>query len=132
MLRQGATTRLSAKEVHAALASQPRWSSLPASAVKRACSNANHHEQRALRLWREQRHEERRDQLLGNRTTTVAVSARGRQLASATEADWRNRMVFYPGDERDFYRGQSGIACEASSALYDPACRTPRKRVIPA
>ena len=53
--------------------------------------------------------------------------AHGRQLASAIETDWRNRMVFYPGDEKNFYLGQGGVACESGSALYDPACRTPRK-----
>ena len=28
---------------------------------------------------------------------------RHRRLASAVESDWRNRMVFYDGDERAFY-----------------------------
>ena len=28
-----------------------------------------------------------------------------RRLASAVESDWRNRMVFYEGDERAFYQG---------------------------
>ena len=28
-----------------------------------------------------------------------------RRLASAVETDWRNRMVFYQGDERAFYQG---------------------------
>ena len=28
-----------------------------------------------------------------------------RRLASAVESDWRNRMVFYQGDERAFYQG---------------------------
>ena len=66
-------------------------------------------------------------------TVAAAVDGRnGRQLQSATASDWRNRMVFYgapygSGDERDFYLGQTGVACEASSALYDPACRTPRR-----
>ena len=51
----------------------------------------------------------------------------GRRLASATQADWRNRMVFYTGDERDFYSIETGRACDPTSALFDPMCRTPRK-----
>ena len=51
----------------------------------------------------------------------------GRRLQSATEADWRNRMVFFPGDERQFYYGLDGTACEPTSAIYDPACRSIRK-----
>ena len=32
-----------------------------------------------------------------------------RSLASAVEADWRNRMVFFEGDERaSFYQGLDG------------------------
>ena len=50
----------------------------------------------------------------------------GRQLASATEAGWINRMVFYTGDERNFYP-LAGRTCDPSSALYDPTCRTKRK-----
>ena len=37
-------------------------------------------------------------------TSVSQAGQEGRQLASATEADWRNRMVFYDGDERDFYQ----------------------------
>ena len=51
----------------------------------------------------------------------------GRRLQSATEADWRNRMVFYPGDERAFYQGLTGTACDPLSSIYDPACRTARR-----
>ena len=51
-----------------------------------------------------------------------------RRLASAVESDWRNRMVFYPGDERaDFYKGVDGRACEPTEAIMDPACRSRRK-----
>ena len=42
----------------------------------------------------------------------VGVEAEGRQLQSATNADIRNRMVFYTGDERAFYEGLDGTACE--------------------
>ena len=58
---------------------------------------------------------------------TASEEQAARRRLSATDADWRNRMVFYPGDERDFYLGEDGTACEASSALYDPACRTARR-----
>ena len=57
----------------------------------------------------------------------AVVSAAGRQLQSATEADWRNRMVFYTGDERVFYQGLDGRSCEPTSAIFDPSCRTIRK-----
>lgn len=50
----------------------------------------------------------------------------GRQLASATESDWKNRMVFYQGDERTFFPS-AGRICDPSSAIYDPMCRTERK-----
>ena len=37
-------------------------------------------------------------------------------------------MVFFEGDERMFYEGQTGVACpDPTSAIYDPSCRTPRK-----
>jgi hypothetical protein len=35
-----------------------------------------------------------------------------RRLASAVETDWRNRMVFYQGDERAFYQGLDGRVSE--------------------
>ena len=35
-------------------------------------------------------------------------------------------MVFYEGDEKQFYEGD-GVVCEKESALYDPACRTERR-----
>ncbi|KOO24193.1 fibrocystin-l [Chrysochromulina tobinii] len=50
-----------------------------------------------------------------------------RALSSATDSDWRNRMVFFTGDERIFYAGQTGASCEPTSAIYDPACRSIRK-----
>ena len=51
--------------------------------------------------------------------TPTAEGTRGRAMASATEADWKNRMVFYYGDERNFYQG--GRAC----GYYQPWARTP-------
>ena len=48
-------------------------------------------------------------------------------MASATAADWRMRMVFYTGDERNFYQGLDGTTCAPDEAAFDPACRTPRK-----
>ena len=36
-------------------------------------------------------------------------------------------MVFYTGDERDFYQGLDGTTCSPDEAAFDPACRTPRK-----
>ena len=59
--------------------------------------------------------------------TPTLGSKSGRRVASATEADWRNRMVFYEGDERAFYQGLNGKACDPTSAIYDPSCRTIRK-----
>ena len=59
--------------------------------------------------------------------TAVGIDVEGRQLASAADADWRNRMVFYPGDERSFYQGLDGRTCEPTSAIFDPSCRTVRK-----
>lgn len=46
-----------------------------------------------------------------------------RRLQSATEADWRNRMVFFQGDERSFYPPGPRRSCDATSAIFDPACR---------
>ena len=63
----------------------------------------------------------------GDGAIAIAVGEGGRQLQSATEADWRNRMVFYPGDERAFYQGLDGRVCDPASAIYDPSCRTIRK-----
>ena len=55
-------------------------------------------------------------------------NASRRALASAYESDWRQRMVFYEGDERAFYQGLTGVSCpHECSALYDPACRTARR-----
>ena len=50
-----------------------------------------------------------------------------RRTQSATEADWRNRMVFYTGDERNFYPGGTTRSCDPTSAILDPACRTSRR-----
>ena len=47
--------------------------------------------------------------------------------SSATASDWRQRMVFYTGDERNFYQGLDGTTCSPDEAVFDPACRTPRK-----
>lgn len=47
-----------------------------------------------------------------------------RKMQSATEADWRNRMVFFTGDERAFYPDESTKACEPTEAITDPSCRT--------
>ena len=52
---------------------------------------------------------------------------RHRRLASAVESDWRNRMVFYDGDERAFYQGLDGQTCDPLEAVFDPSCRTARK-----
>ena len=47
--------------------------------------------------------------------------------SSATARDWRQRMVFYTGDERNFYQGLDGTTCSPDEAAFDPSCRTPRK-----
>ena len=52
---------------------------------------------------------------------------RHRRLASAVESDWRNRMVFYDGDERAFYQGLDDETCDPLEAIFDPSCRTARK-----
>ena len=52
---------------------------------------------------------------------------RHRRLASAVESDWRNRMVFYDGDERAFYQGLDGLTCDPLESIFDPSCRTARK-----
>ena len=57
----------------------------------------------------------------------IEAGHEGRELQSATESDWRNRMVFYQGDERAFYQGLTGRACDPTSAIFDPACRTSRR-----
>ena len=48
-------------------------------------------------------------------------------LSSAAARDWRERMVFYTGDERNFYQGLDGTTCSPDEAAFDPSCRTPRK-----
>ena len=53
--------------------------------------------------------------------------SRHRRLASTVESDWRQRMVFYTGDEAAFYQGLDGTTCAADQAAFDPSCRTPRK-----
>ena len=40
--------------------------------------------------------------------------------------DWKDRMVFYTGDESKFFDA-TATACPASAALYDPSCRTTRQ-----
>ena len=51
-----------------------------------------------------------------------------RSLASAVESDWRQRMVFFTGDERAFYQGLDGVSCpDECSSRTDPACRTARR-----
>ena len=51
-----------------------------------------------------------------------------RQLLSAKIGDWRDRMVFFPGDEREtFYAGQTGRMCPPDAAIMDPACRVSRR-----
>ena len=83
---------------------------------------------------RERREMDRRRLLVANRSQTVPADgtseyppAASRRLSSAVEADWRNRMVFYTGDERSFYQGNAGPVCDPYSAIYDPSCRTIRK-----
>ena len=51
-----------------------------------------------------------------------------RQLSEVSDEldDWKDRMVFYAGDESKFF-DETATACEETSALYDPACRTTRK-----
>jgi hypothetical protein len=60
------------------------------------------------------------EQVLGHRR-------RASLLSSATARDWRQRMVFYTGDERNFYQGLDGTTCSPDEAAFDPSCRTPRK-----
>ena len=73
--------------------------------------------------------EERNKELgiAGSIADEVVAPDGGRQLQSATDADIRNRMVFFKGDERAYYYGMDGKACEPTSAIYDPACRSIRK-----
>ena len=73
--------------------------------------------------------EERNKELgiAGSIADEVIAADGGRQLQSATDADIRNRMVFFKGDERAYYYGMDGKACEPTSAIYDPACRSIRK-----
>ena len=57
-----------------------------------------------------------------------AAAAGARQLSEASEEllAWRDRMVFYEGDESQFF-DMDAPACPATSALFDPSCRTTRK-----
>ena len=72
------------------------------------------------------------DDSLAN-VSRAATSRRGRQLnrrelLSSKLGDWRERMVFFPGDEREtFYAGQTGRMCPPDAAIYDPACRVSRR-----
>jgi hypothetical protein len=49
----------------------------------------------------------------------------GRRLQSAVEADWRQRMVFYAGDERAFYQRSHG-SCMPDRATHPPRGGLPR------
>lgn len=71
-----------------------------------------------------------------NQTSAVSLSAdplsahkHGRALMSVRPGDdWRMRMVFFPGDEREtFYRGMSGVMCAPDAAINDPSCRIARR-----
>ena len=60
-------------------------------------------------------------------TFTLDEILHHRRLSSAVLSDWKERMVFYTGDERNFYQGASSLACDPSEAAFDPSCRSPRK-----
>ena len=61
------------------------------------------------------------------RTVTSAEYHGGRrELASEADADWKNRMVFYTGDEKLFYPANSK-KCDPLTSIFDPACRAIRK-----
>ncbi|EOD39164.1 hypothetical protein EMIHUDRAFT_223628, partial [Emiliania huxleyi CCMP1516] len=63
----------------------------------------------------------------GGQSYTYRRALAARELASATEADWRHRMVFYEGDERAFYQTSESRACDPTSAIMDPSCRQSRR-----
>ena len=67
----------------------------------------------------------RRRQQPGDETELPAPGERHRrQLLSAKIGDWRDRMVFFPGDEREaFYAGQTGrcaasLSCGGESSFF--------------
>lgn len=60
----------------------------------------------------------------------AAATHGARRLASAADSEWRKRMVFYEGDERATFFNPLEVSptpCDPTSAIFDPACRTPRK-----
>lgn len=106
-------------------------------AYRRLADEEHHEIQRRTQLWQSRRADAPGNLIAVDDDTTdstkaasaiaVAVGEGGRQLQSATASDWKNRMVFYTGDERDFYQGLDGRVCEPESAIFDPSCRTMRK-----
>ena len=61
-------------------------------------------------------------------TAPAPAMAGARKLSEASDEmlAWKDRMVFYTGDESKFFEGLSTKQCPATSALYDPSCRTAR------
>ena len=71
------------------------------------------------------------DALMGALGGTATPPGDGRRLSEASELlpSWRDRMVFadrYGIDESQFF-DPVATACDPTSALYDPACRTTRQ-----
>ena len=66
--------------------------------------------------------------ILSNASTAAwSREASARRLESVTNSGWMKRMVFYSGDERADFPELFTLSCDASSALFDPACRSQRK-----
>ena len=57
----------------------------------------------------------------------AATNPRRLSEESELQRQWKDRMVFYTGDERAFFADLSKTVCESASALYDPSCRTERQ-----
>ena len=59
-------------------------------------------------------------------SAAVRPAEHDRRLAAPSFEEWKNRMVFFTGDETSFYPAGSK-SCDPKVAIYDPMCRTERK-----